>query len=75
MSVLLELLSNAISDGQAALPDHDVRLHVTSSLGSMEITSDLGELVVEGRALVIGPASATLATSADEDGDARWGAV
>ena len=59
MSVLLELLSNATSDGQATLPDHDVRLHVTASPGSMQITSDLGDLVVEERALVIGPASAT----------------
>jgi hypothetical protein len=74
MSVLLELLSNAISDGQATLPDHDVRLQVAVTSGSMQITSDFGELVIEGRSLIIGPATATLAGNADEH-DARSGAV
>ena len=69
MSVLLELLSNATSDGQATLPDHDVRLRVTASRESMQITSNLGDLAVEGRALVIGPASATAAADADADAD------
>jgi uncharacterized protein (TIGR02677 family) len=79
MSVLLELLSNATSDGQATLPDHDVRLRVTASPESMQITSDLGDLVVEKRALVIGPASAASAADADADADehhdARQGAM
>ena len=79
MSVLLELLSNATSDGQATLPDHDVRLRVTASRESMQVTSDLGDLVVEGRALVIGPASATSAADPDadegEDDGARQGVV
>ena len=83
MSVLLELLSNATSDGQATLPDHNVRLRVTASPESMRITSDLGDLVVEERALVIAPARPMSAADADADADedadehddARQGAV
>jgi hypothetical protein len=45
----------------------------------MQITSDLGDLVVEKRALVIGPASAASAADADADADehhdARQGAM
>ena len=35
----------------------------------MQITSDLGDHVVEDRTLVIGPASATFAADADADAD------
>ena len=87
MSVLLELLSNAASAGHATLPDHNVRLRVTASSESMRITSEIGDLVVEERALVIDPARATVGGDADaffdvdadvdvdEDDDPRQGAV
>jgi Protein of unknown function (DUF2397) len=75
MSVLLELLSNATSNGHATLPDHDLRLDVRATVGSMQIASDLGDLVVEKRSLVIGSAEASPAETSDEDDGASWGTV
>lgn len=53
MTVLLELLANAASDGQATLTDHPVTITMTPAEGTMVIRSELGDLSVDGRAVTV----------------------
>ncbi len=55
MAVLLELLANATSAGQATLADHPVTLWAAPCEGLHVIRSDLGNLTVDCRALSISP--------------------
>ncbi len=53
MTVLLELLANAMSVGHASLPDHPLALWITPFDGIMAVHSDMGDLAVHGRALLL----------------------
>lgn len=58
MWVLLELLANATSSGQASLPDHGLTLWVTPAPGTLVVHSEAGNLTVHGRALSLVPQQA-----------------